>query len=314
MTIPAGVVRNVHERALAALDELPEHAREGRAESISGFVTLALKLDRLDRVAPHREALLTALQAGQDPDTGTWAHEEWHVPLVPVLQRVTALHALGARPMHPVRELERVLSDERTLRRWVEGLDWSRPWGGPTGAGHSLISMTYSADDLGLITQSQLEIIRCIVEAGRDDVYGAWHRDHLGTPAMMHLGGGFAQGIVYARFGWPLDRPGGTVRLLEELQLESGSWNERWPAGSTDMDAAWMLDRYTRHDAALRRRALGMLERCARYTIARLGEPENAEKTSIGTHVNLLSVLRGVFPDPADDVPPWRFVMFAHEL
>jgi len=131
---------------------------------------------------------------------------------------------------------------------------------------------------------------------------------------MMHLGGAFAQGIVYARFGWPLSRPEGTVRMLEELQLETGSWNVNWPAGSTDMDAAWMLDRYTRHDAELRGRAMPMLERCAKYTLARLADPEDSAKASVGTHVNLLSVLRTVFPDPSDDLPPWRFVMFGKEL
>ena len=314
MIVPAQVVRAMHARALDELAQLPEHAREGRAESVSSLVTLARKLDRLDLVTPHRELLVAALQHDQDPDTGMWKHEEWHVPLVPVLQRVTALAVVGAKPLGPVRELERILADDDTLRAWVEGLDWSHPWGGATGAGHSLIGLTFSADDLGRITQAQLEIIRGIVEAGRDDVYGAWHRDYLKTPEMLHLGGAFAQGIVYARFGWPLDRPEGVVKMLEELQRDTGSWNVRWPAGSTDMDAAWMLDRYTRHDAVLRARAMPMLERCADYTLARLADPDDAAKASVGTHVNLLAVLRTLFPDPADDLPPWRFVMFGKAL
>ena len=312
--IPTQVVRDTHDRALAALGELPAHAREGRAQNISSLITLALKLDRIDLVLPHRDALVEALQRDQDPDTGMWTHEDWHVPFVPVLQRVTALHVLDARPVHPVRELERILSSDDALRDWVEGLNWSHPWGGATGAGHSLIAFTYSADDLGLITQAQLGIIRSIVETGRDDVYGAWHRDHLKTPEMLHLGGAFAQGIVYARFGWPLDRVEGTVKMLEELQLDTGSWNAKWPAGSADMDAAWMLDRYTRHDAALRRRATAMLERCADYTLARLTDPEDSAKASVGTHVNLLSVLRALFPDPNDDLPPWKFIMFGQLL
>jgi len=314
MIVPAQCVRRLRDAALERIDTILGEPDAIDASKASGLLNLAQKLDCLDRALPHRDRLLAALRADQDPETGMWVHEEWHVPFVPVLQRVTMLYLLGERPTHPVPEIERILASDETLRAWVEGLNWSHPWGGATGAGHSLIGFTYSADDLGLITQAQLEIIRRVVEAGRDDVYGAWHRDHLKTPEMLHLGGAFAQGIVYARFGWPLERVEGTVRMLEELQRDTGSWNENWPAGSTDMDAAWLLDRYTRHDAALRARAMPMLERCADYTVKRLTDPDDFAKASLGTHLNLLSVLRTIFPDPNDDLPPWEFIMFGQEL
>ena len=314
MMIPVKLVRRIRDTARARIARALDDLDVGDAAKAGDLLGLAQKLDCLDRVPPHRDRLIEALRADQDPDTGMWTHEEWHVPLVPVLQRVPMLHLLGAPPLHPVRELERILSSDEALRDWVESLDWSHPWGGPTGAGHNLISFTYSADDLGLISQAQLEIIRQVVEAGRDDVYGVWHRDHLKTPEMMHLGGAFATGIVYARFGWPLDRPEGTVKLLEEIQLPTGSWNENWPAGSADMDAAWLLDRYTRHNAGLRKRAMPMLERCAEYTVKRLTDPDDFAKAAIDTHLNLLSILRNLFPNPNDDLPPWRFVMFGQEL
>ena len=312
--IPVKLVRRIRDTARAriarALDDLEPDDRE----KVIGTIALAHRLGRLDLVLPRRERLIPILQQGQDGASGGFPHEEWHVPLVPVLLTVTGLRVLGAGLLHPVRELERILSSDEALRDWVESLDWSHPWGGPTGAGHNLISFTYSADDLGLISQAQLEIIRQVVDAGRDDVYGVWHRDHLKTPEMMHLGGAFATGIVYARFGWPLDRPEGTVKLLEEIQLPTGSWNENWPAGSADMDATWLLERYTRHDAALRRRAMPMLERCAEYTVKRLTDPDDFAKAAIDTHLNLLSILRALFPNPNDDLPPWRFVMFGQEL
>jgi hypothetical protein len=177
-----------------------------------------------------------------------------------------------------------------------------------------MISLTFSAADLGIITQAQLELVRRALDAGRDDVYGVWHRDHFTKLAAMQLGGAFAMGIVYARFRWPLPRPEGVVRMLEEMQLATGSWSDQWPAGSTDMDAAWLLDRYTRHDAALRAWALPMLARLAEYTIARLSDPADFESPSPVSIVNLLSILRAVFPDPRDDAPPWEFVMFAEAL
>ena len=314
MIIPVKLLRRLHDTALTRIERALTEDVDGDTEKAVAAVGLAQKLGRLDLVIPHREKLILTLQKDQDPDTGLWPHEEWHVPLVPVLLRATTLRVLGARLTHPVRELERILSSDDTVRAWVETLDWSHPWGGPTGAGHNLICVTYSADDLGLITQAHLEIIRQVVEGGRDDTYGVWHRDHLKTPEMMHLGGACAQGLVYARFGWPLDRPEGTVKMLEEIQLPTGSWNENWPAGCSDMDAVWLLERYTLHDAALRRRAMPMIERCAEYTIRRLTDPDDFEKARLWTHLNLLSILRAVFPNPKDDVPPWKFIMFGQPL
>jgi hypothetical protein len=57
-----------------------------------------------------------------------------------------------------------------------------------------------------------------------------------------------------------------------------------------------------------------MLERLARYHVAKLSDPVEGPKQSLGSTVNLLSVLRAVFPDPADDTPPWTFVMYGAAL
>ena len=314
MLIPAALVRKVHQRALAAIERVVREPGAANVETASLAVELAQKLGRLDSLVGCRERLIEILQADQDPQTGLWPRNQWHAPLVPAILRVPVLKMLGARPTHPVREIERILASKDTLRDWVENLDWSHPWGGPTGAGHSMISLTFPAADLGLISGSQLELVRERLEAYRDDVYGVWHRDHFTRPAVMQLGGATAMGLVYARFRWPLSRPEGAVRMLEELQRPTGSWYETWPAGSTDMDGAWLIDRYTCHDPVLRARALPMLERVAEYHIRRLGEPADFDKQGLVSTVNLLAILRKVFPDPQDDVPPWEFVMFAQSL
>jgi len=314
MLTPAPLVRDYHRRALEAIARTLADPRALDAAAAHETVLLAQKLNRIDLVLPARDALVAALQRDQDPRTGLFAHAEYHVLLVPILERGTALHALGASFAHPVRELERILASDAALREWLDALDWAWPWGGPTGAGHNMICMTYSAADLGLISQAQLEIVRATLDAHRDETYGVWSRGHFTRPELKQLGGAFAMGIVYARFRWPLSNPAGVVRLLEEMQLPSGSWMAEWPSRSTDMDAAWLLDRYTRHDAALRTRAVAMLERLARCHVAKLGDPVEGDKQSLGSSLNLLAVLRTVFPDPGDDTPPWRFVMYGATL
>ncbi len=314
MVIPAPLVRELHRRALDAIARITADAVALDVHRAVEAVTLAWRLNRIDLVLPHKGALAASLRAGQDPATGNFARAEYHVPLVPFLERGTALHALGATFEHPARDLQRILASDTSLGEWLGALDWSWPWGGPAGAGHSLISLTYSAADLGLISQAQLEMIRATMEARRDENFGVWSRGCFSTPELKQIGGAFAMGIVYARFRWPLDRPEGVVRLLEGMQLPSGSWMPEWPSRSTDMDAAWMLDRYTRHDAALRTRALAMLERLASYHVAMLSDPGQCEKQSLGSSINLLSVLRTVFPDPGDDTPPWTFAMYGVAL
>jgi hypothetical protein len=314
MVIPAPLVRKVQQRAVEAIERLAQNPDAADREAAYEAVELAQKLGRLDMLLPCREKLIPLFQKDQDPQTGLWPRNEWHAPLVPAILHVPPLKMLGGRPTHPVRAIERVVASTGSVREWLDGLDWAWPWGGPTGAGHGMISLTFSAADLGLITVAQLEIIREKLEAGRDDVYGVWHRDHFTKPEVKQLGGAFAFGIVYARFRWPLLRPEGAIRMLEELQRPTGSWSDTWPAGSTDMDAAWMIDRYTSHDAALRARAMPMLERVAEYSVARLSDPADFAKAALHTNVNLLSVLRKVFPDPQDDVQPWEFVMFAEGM
>ena len=314
MLIPAPLVREYHRLAIETIARAcaePERLDAGAAHDT---VLLAQKLNRIDLVLPSRDALAAALRAGQDPATGNFARAQWHVPLVPILERGTALHSLGATFEHPVRDLERIVESDASLLQWLDALDWAWPWGGPTGAGHSLISLTYSAADLGFISQAQLEIIRAAIETHRDETYGVWSRGHFTRPELKQLGGAFAMGIVYARFRWPLSRPEGVVRLLEEMQLAIGSWMSEWPSRSTDMDAAWLLDRCTRRDASLRPRALAMLERLARYHALKLADPVEGPKQALGSTINLLAVLRTVFPDPADDTPPWVFVMYGAAL
>ena len=310
MIIPAPLVRDYHRLAVDAIARALAEPEKLDAASAHNTVLTALKLNRIDLVLPSRDALVAALRKDQDPNTGAFAHAEYHVPLVPFLERGVVLHALGATFAHPPRPLERILESGKSLDSWLKAIDWAWPWGGPTGAGHNMISMTYTADDLGLISQSQLETVRATLEAHRDETYGVWSRGRFTRPELKQIGGAFAMGIVYARFRWPLSNPAGVVRLLEEMQLPGGSWTTEWPSRSTDMDAVWLIDRYTRRDAALRPRALALLERAARYHVAKLLDPVEGPKQALGSSLNLLAVLRGVFPDPDDDTPPWRFVMY----
>ena len=145
MIIPVELVRKLHDAALEKIDQALADVDALDKQQAAGLVGLAQKLHRLDLVLPHRERLIPILQQGQDPETGDFPHEAWHVWLVPVLSTMAALRVLGATLKYPVRELERILSSDDALRDWVDALDWSHPWGGATGAGHSMIGFTYAA-------------------------------------------------------------------------------------------------------------------------------------------------------------------------
>ncbi|KPJ53700.1 MAG: hypothetical protein AMS16_05165, partial [Planctomycetes bacterium DG_58] len=109
MIVPIELVRKVAREGLERIDAALERAD---AERAAGAINLAQKLNRLDLVRPHREKLIVALQQDQDPDTGLFPKKDWHVPFVPVLLRTTSLAVLRARPVHPVRELQRILSSD----------------------------------------------------------------------------------------------------------------------------------------------------------------------------------------------------------
>lgn len=105
-------------------------------------------------------ALAAAIDAGQDPETGSWTagragahsdHTRAHVDGQLASFAVSALAALGRTPAHPLRFLEPLRAPD-AVRAYLDGLAWDRnPWNSGNRA-LFLASLLWQASDAGART------------------------------------------------------------------------------------------------------------------------------------------------------------------
>ena len=195
---------------------------------------------------------------------------------------------------------------KEALTRWLEGLNWGHPWG---GAGHDCIGLVQAMANVGLGTRGAAQAVLEFVNVRmRERETGLVARGLFDEPGDQQLGSAFAFGIVFeflkADFPWA-ERLAG---FILSRQHRSGSWSREFPGGSFNMDAAWMLSRWTRYGSPLRAPAEAALRRLARWLGREVSRRRGAEREralmKIATTVLLL---QEVFPSSSHRNRVWRY-------
>jgi len=277
------------------------------AEFLARMVQLHFVFGLGPRIMPYREEWIDAINSTQRPD-GTWptAHGCPYCPLMSATGYVTsALWYLGGRPRRRLRTVER-LADRRSLRRWLEALNWGHPWG---GAGHECIGLTQAMANLGISSRGTVQTVLDFVnERMREPRTGIIARGRFKEPGDQQFGSTFAFGIIFEFFKADFPWAERLVEFILSRQHPSGSWSREFPGGSYNMDAAWMLSRWTRHGSKHRAAAEAALRRLARWLkgeVARLrGAEKEAALLSIAT---TLLLLQEVFPSESHANRVWRY-------
>lgn len=278
------------------------------AESIAGVVKRHFTFGLGPRVMPHRREWLDALDSSQRPD-GTWPRIPHSCPWcgeARVFGRITAAYwHLGARPRRPIKPLER-LARRPALVRWLEGLNWDHPWG---GAGHDCIGLVQAMANIGVCTRGAVQTVLDFVnERMRAPRTGLIAKGRFVRSGDQRFGSAFAFGIVFEFFKADFPWAERLVKFILSRQHASGSWSKDFPGGSFNMDAAWMLSRWTRYGSKHRGAAEAALRRLARWLKRQVAKLRGSEKEEALMKIaTTLLLLQEVFPSAAHRNRVWRY-------
>ena len=282
-------------------------ARHG-AESLAAMVCRHFNFGLGPRIMPYREEWIDAINSTQRAD-GSWDVPADSCPWcgeARVIGRITAaLWHLGGRPRRPVSFVER-MARRATLLGWLRGLNWDHPWG---GAGHDCIGLVQAMANVGVCSRGTVQTVLDFVNSQmREAGTGLIARGRFGEAGDQQFGSAFAFGIIFEFFKADFPWAERLVEFVLSRQRRSGSWSREFPGGSFNMDAAWMLSRWTRLGSPLRGEAEKALKRLARWLrreVAKLrGEARAEGLMSIAT---TLLLLQEVFPSESHRSPVWRY-------
>ena len=278
------------------------------AEPLAGMVIRHFNFGLGARVMPHRDEWIDAINSTQRPD-GMWPKLPhacpWCDEMSPTGYVTAALWHLGGMPRYRVRPVEKLLK-RPALVKWLAGRNWDHPWG---GAGHECIGLVQTMANLGLGSRGAAQtVLNFVNERMRDPATGIIARGHYDEPGDQQFGSSFAFGIIFeflkVDFPWADD----LVEFILSRQHASGSWSTEFPGGSFNMDATWMLSRWTRHGSPRRAKAEAALRRLARWlrreVAARRGDEKEAGLMKVAT---TLLLLQEVFPSEAHRNRVWRY-------
>lgn len=171
----------------------------------------------------EKERWAASLQKFQNPETGMFAGEG-HTPIHSAAFAVSTLELFDAKPLYPLKELERFV-DERELISFLEGLDWlNSPWGESlNGAGlYAALVLSDSVADLWE------KVYFDWLEQNADPETGLWRKgcvltadgEAAGAPLFHHLAGTFHYLFNLAYRKMPIQYP---ERLLDTCLSLHGS-------------------------------------------------------------------------------------------
>lgn len=276
--------------------------------SLAGMVTRHFNFGLGARIMPFRQEWIDALNASQLPD-GTWPKRPYECSKCGVISPtgyVTgALWHLGGKPKRRIKMVEQLV-DRRALIKWLEARNWEYPWG---GAGHECIGLTQTMANIGLGTRGTIQtILNFVNEKMRDPKTGIIAKGHFDKPGDQQFGSSFAFGIIFDFFKVDFPCADKLVKFILSRQHRSGSWSKDFPGGSFNMDAVWMLSRWTRYGSKYRKDVKAALKKLARWLKCELakcgGEKKVAGLMKIAT---TLLLLQEVFPSEHHKNRVWRY-------
>jgi len=277
-------------------------------ENLAGMVKRHFTFGAGARVMPHRQEWIDAINSTQRRD-GTWPRIPHSCPWcgdARVIGRITAaLWHLGGMPRYRIKPIER-LTRKPALIRWLEGLNWDHPWG---GAGNDCIGLVQAMANLGICTRGTAQtVLNFANERMRSPRTGLIAKGRFRAAGDQQFGSAFAFGIIFEFLKVDFPWAGRLVEFILSRQLPSGSWSKEFPGGSYNMDAAWMLSRWTRYGSKHRARAEAALLRLARWLKRQVAGRRGAEKErALKKIATTLLLLQEVFPSEAHRNRVWRY-------
>lgn len=260
------------------------------------------------RIMSFREEWINAINSTQRPD-GTWPfipHSCIPCRIIRPIGIITAaLWHLGGQPKYRVKPVERLLN-KRALIRWLEGLNWAHPWG---DAGHNCIGLTQAMANIGIGTRGVVQMILNFADQKmRDPITGIIAKGHFDKPGDQQFGSSFAFGIIFEFFKVDFPWADRLVRFILSRQHASGSWSREFPGGSFNMDAVWMLSRWTRYGSRYRKDVEAALRKLARWLKREVANRKGEEKElGLMKIATTLLLLQEVFPSESHKNHVWRY-------
>jgi len=274
------------------------------AERLAGIVSQHVTIGRKDRVMAHRDEWIDAINATQKRN-GEWPYDpDWRREIGVIGQVSAALFQLGGRPKYRIRLVER-LRRPAALNKWLRERNWAHPWG---GAGHDVIGLVQTMANLGLPARGIAQRVVEFVEGLRQSGTGLLAEGHFDEPGDQQFGSTFAFGIIYEFLHLPLPDAPALVRFILSRQHRSGSWAKTFPGGSFNMDAVYLLSRWTRYGSPLRPDAETALKRLARYLKREIAKRRGREREDAAMVIaKTLLLLQEVFPSTRHRNRIWRY-------
>lgn len=256
------------------------------------------------RVMEHRQEWIELINSHQRPD-GSWPYDPQYMRDVRMIGHVTCgLWHMGARPARRIAAVEQLASRPTQLGKWLDERQWTRPWG---GAGHDCIGLLQTMFCCGLGSRGVGQAIIDYTRKLRDD-RGLMAKGFFDEPGDQQFGATFAFGIIYDFLRVDLPQAPRLVEFILERQLPSGSWSAEFPGGSRNMDAVYLLSRWTRLGSPQRAPAEKALRKLAMYLKKQLATRRGAELAAAKTKIaSTLGLLQEVFPSPGQANRIWRF-------
>jgi hypothetical protein len=282
-------------------DEL--RAADDAAAQAARIIKRHFELGHGPRVMAHRDEWAELINSRQLPD-GSWPYNPQYMRDVRMIGHVSAgLWHLGAAPARRIAVVER-LQRPAALKAWLDRREWARPWG---GAGHDVIGLLQTMFCVGLGTRGVAQRVIDYTRELRDE-RGLMARGHFDEPGDQQFGATFAFGVVYDFLRVDFPQAPQLVEFILQRQHRSGSWSRAFPGGSLNMDAVYMLSRWTRNGSPQRPEAENALRKLVRWFVRELARLRGDELTQARIRIaSTLGLLQEVFPSASQKNRIWRF-------
>ncbi|MBN1534332.1 MAG: hypothetical protein JXA20_16790 [Spirochaetes bacterium] len=211
-------------------------------------------MDELDLSEEEKDRWAGVINSFQDPVTGNYRktytmHHREHT----TAYAMAALHLIDRRPAYPMAWKERICGSERSMEKWLAGVNWSIIWPGSHVVTGPPAVMAMLGEDVGDFFEWYFRWL----DRTADPDSGFWcrglvHRAGIiRRPTKHEMGGAFHMYYVYEYFKRPWMYPERIVDHSLRLQHENGLWDKD-VTYCIDLDGVYNLTRSSRNAGGYR--------------------------------------------------------------
>lgn len=212
-------------------------------------------MDDLNALTPEqRRQWIDFIQDQQQRD-GSYTHITNHCPTHAFCHATGALNMLGGKQRYQPKLLE-PYRDIAALPRWLDGIDWTKPW----GASHDIWGAGLTLACTPSTPQAWRDALFAWLDSQVDPKTGMWRRGVPVESGLELLGGAFHIWPIYAAVGRDLPHPDKVIDFVLALQRADGSFDGGFGYGN--MDGAWVLAYLMERRTHRREEVRRALQRC----------------------------------------------------